>query len=161
MPVTHGAIPPSEQHVSVQSSQHTEGTGIDARAALSPQEEAEWKMKTVAGARGSADGRVPLLQSAILCDFPNFILDSVLENPKLQQVKDPAAAKVHGVELLKLLTQDPGYGMKFHQILDENPKWKKYKTQDHSLFITGPEQRADYFLTDGGNGEAKKLLTQG
>jgi hypothetical protein len=88
-------------------------------------------------------------------------VNQVLESPKLKEIKDPAAAKVHGVELLKLLTQDPGYGMKFQQILSENPKWKKYQAQDHSLFITGPEQRADYFLTDGSNGEAKKLLTQG
>lgn len=161
MPVPQGFSSLNEQPGSAQSAQRTEGTGVDARATLSPKEEAERRMKTVAGARGSADGRVALLQSAIICDFPNFIVDSVLENPKLPQVKDAAAAKVHGVELLKLLSQDPGYGMKFQQILDGNPKWKKYKTQDHSLFITGPEQRADYFLTDGGNGEAKKLLTQG
>jgi hypothetical protein len=161
MPVMPHAIPQNMQPGTIQSSQRTDGTGVDARVTLSPTEEAERRMKTVAGGRGSADGRKALLQSVILCDFPNFIVDTVLENPKLQQVKDPAAAKVHGVELLKLLSQDPGYGMKFRQILDENPKWKKYKTQDHSLFITGPEQRADYFLTDGGNGEAKKLLTQG
>ena len=137
-----------------------EGTGVDARIPLDPKVDAERRIKTVAGAPGAADGRVPLLQSALLCDLPNFIVNKVLESPKLKEIKDPAAAKVHGVELLKLLTQDPGYGLKFQQILSENPKWKKYQAQDHSLFITGPEQRADYFLTDGSNGEAKKLLTQ-
>jgi len=135
-------------------------TGVDARMKLDPDEEAEKQMKTVAGAPGAADGRVALLQSALMCDLPRFLVESVLENPKLSKVRDPAATKVHSVELLKLLASDPGYGMKFRMILDEIPGWKKYKSQDHSLFITGPEQKADYFLTDGGSGETKKLLTQ-
>jgi hypothetical protein len=138
-----------------------EGSGVDARAPIDPKVDADRRMKTIAGAPGAADGRVPLLQSALVCDLPNFIVNQVLESPKLKGIKDPAAAKVHGVELLKLLIQDPGYGMKFEQILSDNPNWKKYQAQDHSLFITGPEQRADYFLTDGSNGEAKKLLTEG
>ena len=142
-------------------SQSTEGSGIDARAALDPKEEAERRTETCPPAPGAVDGRVALLQSAIVCDLPDFIINNVLESTELRNVKDPAAAKVHGVELLKLLTQDPGYGLKFQLKLDENPKWKNYKAQDHSLFITGPDQRADYFLTDGGNGEAKKMLTQG
>jgi hypothetical protein len=54
---------------------------------------------------------------------------------------------------------DPGYGLKFRLILDEIPAWKKYKSQDHSLFITGSEQKADYFLTDGDK-EPAKLLTE-
>ncbi len=141
--------------------QRNDVVSIDARATMDPKAEAERRMKTIPGAHGAANGRVALLQCAISCDLPNFIIDTVLESIKLRDTKDPAAAKVHGIELLKLLTQDPGYGMKFQQILDENANWKKYKTQDHSLFITGPEQRADYFLTDGGNGEGKKLLTQG
>jgi len=138
-----------------------EGSGVDARTPLDPKVDAERRMKTVAAAPGAADGRIALLQSAILCDLPNFIVNQVLEHPKLKEIKDPAAAKVHGVELLKLLIQDPGYGMKFEQMLSENMKWKKYQAQDHSLFITGPEQRADYFLTDGTDGEVKKLLTDG
>lgn len=140
--------------------QRNEVASVDARAAVDPKEDAERRMKTIPAASGAASGRTALLQCAILCDLPNFIIDTVLESNKLRDAKDPAAAKVYGIELLKLLTQDPGYGMKFQLLLDENPSWKRYKTQDHSLFITGPEQRADYFLTDGGNGEAKKLLTQ-
>jgi hypothetical protein len=152
-------IPDASIPVSQPPPQSNAGSGVDARIAIDPKVDAERRMKTVSGAPGAADGRVPLLQSALLCDLPNFIVNQVLESPKLKEIKDPAAAKVHGVELLKLLTQDPGYGMKFEQILSENPQWKKYNAQDHSLFITGPEQRADYFLTDGSNGEAKKLLT--
>jgi hypothetical protein len=152
-------VPGSINHMG--QTQPIEGSGVDARAAMDPKEEAERRMKTVPAARGAANGRVALLQCAIVCDLPNFVINEVLENAQLRDVKDPAAAKVHGVELLKLLTQDPGFGMKFQQMLDENSNWKKYKMQDHSLFITGPEQRADYFLTDGSTGEAKKLLTQG
>jgi hypothetical protein len=138
-----------------------EGSGIDARAKPDPKVEAEQQAVCVSGAPGAAHGRVALLQSALVNDLPKFLLDSVLENPCLTSVKDPAAAKVHTVDLLKLLTEDPGYGMKFQLILDEIPAWKKYKSQDHSLFITGSEQKQDYFLTDGRSGEPAKLLTQG
>jgi hypothetical protein len=137
-----------------------QGTGIDARTKMDPKEEAENAATNCPGAPGAADGRVALLQSALICDLPQFLLEDVLENPKLQQVKDPASVKVHSVELLKLLTTDPGYGMKFQIILDQIPSWKKYKSQDHSLFITAPEDKTEYFLTDGGSSDAKKLLTQ-
>jgi hypothetical protein len=101
------------------------------------------------------------LQSALNCKLAEFIVNDVLENSSLSHVKDPAATKVHAVELLKLLTMDPGYGLKFMLILDSIPAWKKYKSQDHSLFITGTEQRTDYFLTDGSGREPTKLLTEG
>jgi hypothetical protein len=145
----------------MRQSQATEGTGVDARTTLDPKEEAERNTKMSPGAPGAAEGRLALLQSALVCDLPKFLLETVLESSTLPNVKDPAAVKVHAVELLKLLTTDPGYGMKFQIVLDQIPSWKKYKSQDHSLFITGPEQKADYFLTDGGTGEAKKMLTQG
>lgn len=138
-----------------------EGSGIDARAEADPKVAAEQQAVCINGAPGAAHGRVALLQSALVNDLPKFLLEGVLENPSLKSVKDPAAAKVHTVDLLKLLTEDPGYGMKFQLILDELPAWKKYKSQDHSLFITGSEQKQDYFLTDGRSGEPTKLLTQG
>ena len=138
----------------------TEGDGVDARTKTTPKEEAEKRTTAVSGAPGAADGRVALLQSALVCELPRFLVDDVLENSTLANIKDPAAAKVHAVELVKLLTDDPGYGMKFQMVLEELPAWKKYKSQDHSLFITGPEQKSDYFLTDGSNGEPTKLLTQ-
>jgi len=150
-----------QSEAAVQQTQNNEGMGVDARTQLDPKEEAERKLKTSPPAPGAADGRVALLQSAILSELPKFIIESVLENPELSKVKDAAAAKVHGVELLKLLTQDPGYGLKFQLILNDIPAWKNYKSQDHSLFITGPEQKTDYFLTDGSNGEPTKMLTQG
>jgi hypothetical protein len=143
-----------------QTARANQGTGIDARTKMDPKEEAENAATNCPGAPGAADGRVALLQSALICDLPQFLVKDVLENPKLQQVKDPASVKVHSVELLKLLTTDPGYGMKFQIILDQIPAWKKYKSQDHSLFITAPEVKTEYFLTDGGSSDAKKLLTQ-
>ena len=113
----------------------------------------------VGGAPGAAQGRISLLQSALACKLAEFLLNDVLENATLANVKDPASVKVHAVELLKLLTIDPAYGMKFKLILDEHPAWRKYKSQDHSLFITGTEQKTDYFLTDGSSGPTK-LLTE-
>lgn len=138
----------------------TVGSGVDARTKPEPAVEAAQKAATSHGAPGCADGRKALLESAIRCDLAAYLVDSVLENATLVRVKDPASVKVHSVELLKLLTQDPGYGMKFQLILEKLPAWKKYVSQDHSLFITGPDQKTDYFLTDGGS-DPKKLLTQG
>jgi len=137
------------------------GTGIDARTEEDPKLAAVRRSVSVGGAPGAARGRVALLQQALACGLCEFLVDGVLENPGLKDVRDPAAAKVHAIDLVKLLTRDPGYGPRFKLILDDLPAWKKYGAQDHSLYITGHEQRADYFLTDGGSGEKKKLLTEG
>jgi hypothetical protein len=137
-----------------------EGSGIDARSSITPKQKAEQQILSSAGAPGSAQGRIALLQLALVCELPKVLVEQVLENPSLPKVKDPAATKVHSIELLKLLTMDPGYGLKFQLILKEIPAWKKYKSQDHSLFITGAEQKADYFLTDGDK-EPAKLLKEG
>jgi hypothetical protein len=62
---------------------------------------------------------------------------------------------------VKLLLRDPGWGGIFELELESVPAWKKkYSRQDHSLFITGSEQKADYFLTDGGalNNERKMMM---
>ena len=154
--------PQNHQDQPVVTTVTTEGTGIDARAKPDPAVEASQRAATSAGAPGCAAGRKALLESALRCGLATFLVQSVLENSTLSKIKDPAAAKVHAVELLKLLTKDPGYGLKFKQILDDLPEWKKYVSQDHSLFITGPEQKSDYFLslTDG-KSEPTKFLTQG
>uniref|UniRef100_A0A6U9WK67 Uncharacterized protein n=1 Tax=Pseudo-nitzschia australis TaxID=44445 RepID=A0A6U9WK67_9STRA len=140
-----------------------EGHSIDARTeAVSPSVKAAKAAETVQGAPNSADGRRALLESALRCDLPKYLIESILENPNLFKVKDPASVKVHVIELLKLLTQDPGYGLKFQLVLKNMPAWKKYVSQDHSLFITGHEQKTDYFLTDGTSSMAsKRLLTDG
>lgn len=144
-----------------QPQQATEGNGIDARTKAEPAVEAARQAATTQGAPGCAEGRKALLESALLCDLPTYLVESVLENPSLSKVRDPASVKVHAVELLKLLTRDPGYGMKFKLILEKVPAWKKYVSQDHSLFITGTEQKTDYFLTDGSSSGPTKMLTQG
>jgi hypothetical protein len=136
-----------------------EGAGIDARTGLDPKVIAEQHAMAVGGAPGAAQGRISLILSALACKLVEFVLNGVLENATLAKVKDPAAAKVHAVELLKLLTMDPAYGMKFKLILEQEPAWRKYKSQDHSLFISGTEQKADYFLTDGSKSPTK-LLTE-
>jgi len=138
-----------------------EGSGVDARSKEDPKGAAEQQAMSSGGAPGAAQGRLALLQQALTCKLCEFLVNGVLENPKLADVKDPASTKVHAIELLKLLTMDPGFGPKFKLILDDLPAWKKYRSQDHSLFITGHEQKTDYFLTDGGSGETKKMLTEG
>jgi len=155
MPVTQPVIQPQYRPDAI------EGAGIDARTSADPKVEAEQQAVSTGGAPGAANGRVALLQAALINELPQYLLMKVLENPTLKKVKDPASAKVHTVELLKLLTDDPGYGMKFKLILDEMPAWKNYKSQDHSLFMHSTEQKADYFLTDGSSGEATKMLTDG
>jgi len=138
-------------------------SGIDARTQPElPSIQAARKAETAEGAHDSSQGRRVLLESALLCDLPIYLIDSVLDNPNLPKVKDPASVKVHVVELLKLLTQDPGYGMKFQLIMDKIPNWKTYVSQDHSLFITGIEQKTDYFLIDGSSSmDQKKLFIEG
>jgi hypothetical protein len=137
-----------------------EGTGIDARTQEDPRASAEQQSMSTAGAPGAAQGRIALLQQALDSDLCEFLVNDVLENPGLASVRDPAAAKVHSIALLKLLGSDPGYGPKFKLILSGLPAWNKYKSQDHSLLITGHEQKADYFLTDGGAAEKKLLTTE-
>jgi hypothetical protein len=66
-------------------------------------------------------------------------------------------SQVHGVELLKLLAADETFGFDISGILDANENWRKYKTQNHDLFLTA-DQKVDYFLTDG-NTDAPQLLT--
>ena len=136
------------------SPEHTiQGTGIDVRSTFDAKVTADQQSLSVGGSPGSAHGRVALLHSALTCKLVEFLVHEVLESPSLTNVKDPASAKVHTVELLTMLTKDPGFGMKFQLILNDIPAWKKYKFQDHSLFITGIEQRSDYFLTEGDGGQ--------
>ena len=136
------------------------GSGIDIRSSLPDSIIAEQKSTTIPGSPGCAIGRVELLNGALNNELPRFLVENVLSSTSLKHVRDPAGVTAHTVELLKLLTKDPGYGMKFKIILDSLPGWKKYKSQDHSLYITSIEQKVDYFLTDGGT-QGKKLLTDG
>ncbi|GKY91883.1 hypothetical protein MPSEU_000159900 [Mayamaea pseudoterrestris] len=136
-----------------------QGTGIDARTREDPQLTAETQAASTCGALHSAQGRVSLFQQALSCNLCSFMIDRILENPELASVKDPIAAKTHAIDLLKTLTTDPGYGPKFKLILDDIPAWKKYKLQDHSLYLTGKDQRSDYLLTDGLS-DPTRLLTE-
>ena len=138
------------------------GNGIDARSPQDPKITAQEQAMTMGGARGAANGRVALLQQALACNLCPFLVNDFLEHPKLASIRDPSAAKVHAIALLKLLCSDPGYGPKFKLILEELPAWKKYSSQDHSLLIASSSLSSpqnDYFLTDGGATSEAKLLT--
>ena len=131
---------------------------IDARSGVDPIQIAEQQKIHVSGAPNSSRGRISWLQQAVATNICSFLINNVLEGSSLSQIRDPVGAKVHAIALIKLLLKDPGYGSQFQLILKEIPAWKKYKSQDHSLLITGHEQRTDYFLADGGRG-INKLLT--
>ena len=155
IPVVETVRPPTLQY----APDGVHGAGIDARRKEDPREVAEKQAVTSGGAPNSAQGRVALFQQALACDLCHFVMDKILENPKLQDAKDPVAAKTHAIDLLKTLTTDPGFGLKFKLILDDIPAWSKYKLQDHSLYLAGKDSRADYLLTDGGS-DPKRLLTE-
>ena len=61
------------------------------------------------------------------------------------------------MELLKILAADETFGFDISGILDSNEAWRKYKNQNHDLFLT-TDQKVDYFLTEG-NTDAPQLLT--
>ena len=132
------------------------GEVIHARSPADPSIIADEQMKTVAGAPNSARGRSVLLASALRCGLPQFLVDTVLENCNLGQVRDVGAVKMHAVELLQLLLKDPGYGMKFELVLDAVPSWQKYKSQDHALFSSDLEGNGCNLLTGGSD---TKMLT--
>jgi hypothetical protein len=126
------------------SSSSWEGTGIDARSGPDPSEAAQRRAVEAPGAPGSARNRASLLRQALSCRLCEFLVADVLENPSLlKDVKDPSAATAHAVDLLQLLLRDPGYGPKFALILGHYPAWKKYKSQDHSLYIPDPRPDAN------------------
>ena len=137
-----------------------EGGGIDARSDPSPVTMAEDNIRTAEGAPGSVNGRIGLLEAAGNLGLVRFLLEDVLENSTLCNVKDPASVKVHSVDILKLIILDPAYGLRFRLVLESMSAWDKYKDQDHSLYITGVKQKMDYFLTDSED-KNRKLLTAG
>lgn len=92
---------------------------------------ADDRIKTADGAPNSARGRKVLLDSALACGLPQFLINSILENPNINSIKDPSIAKAHAVELLHLMLKDPGYGMKFDLVLDAITTGNKYKPQTH------------------------------
>eukprot|EP00977_Amphora_coffeiformis_P010410 scaffold2433_cov159-Amphora_coffeaeformis.AAC.7 len=153
-----GHPPDAPQHQFYESSMS--GTGIDARSPIDPAQTAEERAVSSDGAPGAASGRVTLLHQALACRLCQFLVNDFLENVSLEEIKDPAAGKVHAVNLLKLLTMDPGYGMKFKLILKDLPAWSKYKSQDHSLMLA-TTKRTDYFLTAGEQANPTLMLTEG
>ena len=133
------------------------GGGVDTVSNLAPSLLAERQTISVPGAPGSIDGRAAFLHSALQCLLPEFLVQNILENPQLTNIKDPIAAKAYAIELLKLLTMDPGFGMKFMLILDCLPNWKKYESQDHSCYHTCIDEDSEYLLAQEKTSSAKVL----
>jgi hypothetical protein len=141
---------------------------VDARSGPDPALWAQQQADTVPGAPGAAHSRTALLHQALVCNLCQFLVADVIEplassSSTAAMVRDPAAAQVHAIALIKLLCRDPGFGPKFQLLLKDLPAWNKYKAQDYSLLITtGQGQATDYFLTnaESSGGDNTKLLME-
>merc|ERR1739844_432511 len=97
---------------------NAQGTIIRPPAVSDPNAIADQRINQIDGSPNSAKGRRSLLDAALNCGLPQFLVDDVLENVTLDEVKNSGSVKFHTIQLLKLLLRDPGYGMKFQIILD-------------------------------------------
>jgi hypothetical protein len=106
-------------------------TGLNAQGEVSPVSYphfiAEEKRKQTEGAKGCAKKRTVLLDSAIKCRLPSFLVVNVLDNEIWEGVANPSKTKSCAISLLNLLLRDPGYGSTFKLMLDECPTWDKHR----------------------------------
>ncbi|CAM9816075.1 unnamed protein product [Phaeothamnion confervicola] len=105
-------------------------------------------------------GFVAMATTALDEGLVRFAVQEVLESPELMvagAVLDPSATKVHIVELLKTLAAHPSLAARMADLFDDLPAWRKYKHQDHDLFMA-TEAPVDYFLTDDTEALGRKLL---
>jgi hypothetical protein len=106
------------------SSRNNEG---GPHVAIDPHQIAEEKRKHVPGAKGSAKNRAVLLDSAVKCRLPSFIVINILDNEVWKGVMNPTRTRFYAISLLNLLLKDPGYGSTFKLMLDECPTWAKHR----------------------------------
>jgi hypothetical protein len=106
------------------SSRNTEG---GTHVAIDPHQIAEEKRKHVPGAKGSAKKRTVLLDSAVKCRLPSFIVINILDNEVWEGVMNPTRTRFYAISLLNLLLKDPGYGSTFKLMLEECPTWAKHR----------------------------------
>ena len=104
---------------------HTDS--VIAKPVVDPKKVAKEKMKSIDGAPNCAKGRKIFLDSVLSCGLIPFLVDNILEHPSRQDILDEDATKLHVIEIIDLLSKDPGYGLMFHIILDALPNWSKYK----------------------------------
>ena len=102
------------------------GQAENVKSFTDPVSTADDRTKTINGAPNSANGRILLLDTVLKCRLIQFLLLKVLDNPNINEVKEPEAAKSKSIELLHFLLKDPGYGTKFAFILNALPSWRKY-----------------------------------
>jgi hypothetical protein len=93
---------------------------------------AEEKRKQTVGAKGCAKNRTVLLDSAIKCRLPSFLVVNVLDKEIWEGVTNPSKTKSCAISLLNLLLRDPGYGSTFQLMLDECPTWNKHRQRRDS-----------------------------
>lgn len=112
--------------------------------------QAEKNTVSIPGAKGCAKGRLNFLRSALDCELPHFLIEHVIESPAAEDVKEPCSLKVNAIEILELLTKDPGFGMKIKLILNSIPSYKDYESEKETLILKAKEEKKiDYhkFIT--------------
>ena len=97
----------------------------------------------------------PALGAGLVAWLLKILADDAGE---LQRVREPDAARVHIVSMLKSLATHPDLGEAISRELAESPGWDRYREQRHELFLTS-ENKVDYFLTDDSDRVGQLLLT--
>uniref|UniRef100_A0A7R9U7A2 PDZ domain-containing protein n=1 Tax=Pinguiococcus pyrenoidosus TaxID=172671 RepID=A0A7R9U7A2_9STRA len=99
-----------------------------------------------------------LLSTAIADGLIVWLL-KVLEDKedKLSDIRDPEAARVHIIQILKTLAAHPEIGAHVNSVLEKNESWEQYTGQRQELYLTA-EHRVDYFLTNDSHKVESLLL---
>jgi DnaJ family protein C protein 13 len=79
------------------------------------------------------------VQMALQVELPSFLLTHVIgaSSECLQNVRSPAAMRIHAVDLVKaIVAADEFAAAPLQALLDDHPSWAEYRDQSHDLFIT-------------------------
>jgi hypothetical protein len=87
-----------------------------------------------------------LTRDAIRVKLPEFILNHVLGSD-LANVRNAAALRVYCVDALKSMCEAEESTEYLLQLLDSHKAWSKYKSQNHSLYLTVRSSYTSLFIT--------------
>jgi hypothetical protein len=97
-----------------------------------------------------------LVEATLKTDLLDVCM-AILTTEKLDHLVDPSAAKVHAVDIIKLVEGDSLYGASATGMMAKHAgSWDKYRHQKHDLFLSRNDTR-DYFLTDVANQPSRLL----
>jgi len=104
--------------------------------------------------------RSPLMSLLLKEGILVFLVSEILDDERFDsQVSDSTRAKVFAIEILKMFEDDDHYGTTAAETLGYNQKWKRYKNQSYSLFLTEKKNPCTLYLT--GNASDTHALESG